>query len=157
MAREKQVIHQFTLTEIDLLARSPFLWCDLFRDEQSLIASGFDAWAGVFFDGHYWHAVGKARQGGLRHLAIGDRPQSFAAADDFLRQVESRDTATKSRGWLLQPATFKQQDLLRRAGYADAALDFGLSKYTATCHLNFLWNRPAIRAAVFDQAQRRAA
>jgi superfamily II DNA or RNA helicase len=154
---EKRVIDQFALTEIDLLARSPFRWCDLFGDDQALIASGFDAWGGVFFDGSHWHAVGRQRQGRLRHLAVGDRPQVLAAADDFLRQVESTDAASKSRGWLSQPASLRQQDLLRRAGYADAALDFGLSKYAANCHLNFLWNRPAIRAAVLEQATRRAA
>jgi superfamily II DNA or RNA helicase len=156
MASEKRVISQFALTEIDLLARSPFRWCDLFGDDQALIASGFDAWGGVFFDGCHWNAVGKTQHGRLRHLAVGDRPQVLAAADDFLRQVESTGTATKSRGWLSQPANLKQQELLRRAGYGIAALDFGLSKYTANCHLNFLWNRHAIRAAVLEQAPRRA-
>jgi hypothetical protein len=93
----------------------------------------------------------------LRHLAVGERSQVLAAADDFLRQVESTDAASKSRGWLSQPASLKQQDLLRRAGYANATLDFGLSKYAANCHLNFLWNRPAIRAVVLASASRRAA
>lgn len=154
---EKRVIEQFALTEIDLLARSPFRWCDLFGDDQALIASGFDAWGGAFFDGTHWHAVGQPRRGRLRHLAVGERSQVLAAADDFLRQVETTDAASKSRGWLSQPASLKQQDLLRRAGYANATLDFGLSKYAANCHLNFLWNRPAIRAAVLEQTVRRAA
>lgn len=156
-ARQKRVLDTFDLTEIDLLNRSPFRWCDLFGDDHALVASGFDAWAGVFFDGMHWHAVGRPRQGRLRHLAVGDRPQVLAAADDFLRQVESTDAASKSRGWLSQPASLKQQDLLRRAGYPDASLDFGLSKYAANCHLNFLWSRDAIRTAVFRAGLARAA
>ena len=36
---EKRLLEQFDLTEIDLLNRSPFRWCDLFGDDQSLIAS----------------------------------------------------------------------------------------------------------------------
>lgn len=155
--REKRVLHSFDLTEIDLLHRSPFRWCDLFGDDHALIASGFDAWSGVFFDGTHWHAVGRPRQGRLRHLAVGDRPQVLAAADDFLRQVESTDAASKSRGWLSQPASLKQQELLRRSGYPDASLDFGLSKYAANCHLNFLWSRDAIKAAVFRASLGRAA
>src|SRR4029077_13925421 len=45
----------FTLTEIDLLARSSFQWSDLFGDGNSLIAQGFNAWAGVFHLGGHWH------------------------------------------------------------------------------------------------------
>jgi DNA repair protein RadD len=155
--REKRVLQAFDLTEIDLLNRSPFRWCDLFGDDHALIASGFDAWGGVFFDGSHWHAVGRPKQGRLRHLAVGERPQVLAAADDFLRQVESTDAASKSRGWLSQPASLKQQELLRRAGYPDASLDFGLSKYAANCHLNFAWSRDAIKAAVFRASLGRAA
>jgi hypothetical protein len=154
---EKRLLDQFDLTEIDLLNRSPFRWCDLFGDDQSLIASGFDAWGGVFFDGTYWHAVGKPRQGRLSHLAIGTRPQVLSAADDFLRGIESTDAANKSRRWLKDPASDKQRQLLTRAGYPTASLDFGLSKYAANCHLNFLWHRDAIRSAVFAAGPRRAA
>ena len=53
--------------------------------------------------------------------------------------------------------TAKQQELLRRSGYPDASLDFGLSKYAANCHLNFLWSRDAIKAAVFRASLGRAA
>ena len=61
--REKHLLEEFDLTEIDLLNRSPFRWCDLFGDDQALVASGFDAWSGAFFDGRHWHAVGKAPTG----------------------------------------------------------------------------------------------
>ena len=154
---EKRLLEQFDLTEIDLLNRSPFRWCDLFGDDQALIASGFDAWGGVFFDGEHWHAVGKPRQGRLSHLAIGTRPQVLSAADDFLRGIESTDAANKSRRWLKDPASDRQRQLLTRAGYPTASLDFGLSKYAANCQLNFLWHRDAIRSAVFTTSPRRAA
>lgn len=155
--REREVLDTFELTEIDLLDRSPFRWCDLFGDDHALIASGFEAWAGVLFDGQHWQAIGKPRQGRLHRLAVGSRPMALAAADDFLRGIESTGTAAKSRRWLHDPATDKQRNLLRRAGYPVEALDFGLSKYAANCHLNFLWNRAAIKAAVFQEAIARAA
>ena len=50
-SRDRRLLEQFELTEIDLLGRSPFRWCDLHGDGHALVASGFDAWAGVFCDG----------------------------------------------------------------------------------------------------------
>jgi hypothetical protein len=126
-------------------------------DGHAMMASGFDAWAGVFFDGEHWHAVGKLRHGRLRHLGVGEHAQVLADADDFLRQAETGAAATKSRLWLNHPASPRQRELLARAGDADPALDFGLSKYAANCRLNFLWNRPQIIAAVFPNGLRRAA
>jgi DNA repair protein RadD len=156
-ARDKRPLAAFELTEIDLLNRSPFRWCDLYGDDQALIACGFDAWGGVFCDGRHWHAVGKPRRGRLRHLAVGTRAQVLAAADDYLREIETTAAAGKSRRWLEDPATARQHELLRRAGHPVAALDFGLSKYAANCHLTFLWHRTAIKAAVFGTQLGRAA
>ena len=155
--REKRPLQCFGLTEIDLLDRSPFRWWDMHGDGHAMIASGFDAWAGVFFDGEHWHAVGKLRQGRLRHLGVGERAQVLAGADDFLRQAETGAAATKSRLWLNHPASPRQRELLVKAGDADPALDFGLSKYAANCRLNFLWHRPQILAAVFPGGLGRAA
>ena len=155
--REKRALERFQLTEIDLLGRSPFRWCDLFGDDHALIASGFDAWGGVFFDGTHWHAIGKTRGGRLRHIGVGERIQVLSAADDFLRQAETTDAAGKSRLWLSHPASLRQRELLRQAGGPDASLDFGLSKYAANCHLNFLWHRAAIKAAVLGSTLGRAA
>ncbi len=155
--REKRPLQRFGLTEIDLLDRSPFRWWDMHGDGHAMIASGFEAWAGVFFDGGHWHAVGTPRQGRLRRLGVGERAQVLAAADDFLRQAETGAAATKSRLWLNHPASPRQRGLLIRAGDADPALDFGLSKYAANCRLNFLWHRPQILAAVFPGGVRRAA
>ena len=53
-------ISDFVMTEIDLLKRSNFAWCDLFGDDCALLATGFKAWAGVFFLSGRWYAVGGA-------------------------------------------------------------------------------------------------
>lgn len=155
--REKRPLQSFALSEVDILDRSPFRWWDMHGDGHAMMASGFDAWAGVFFDGEHWHAVGKLRQGRLRHLGVGEHAQVLADADDFLRQAETGAAATKSRLWLNHPASPRQRELLARAGDADPTLDFGLSKYAANCRLNFLWNRPQIIAAVFPSGLRSAA
>ncbi|MBY6136359.1 hypothetical protein KUV61_11020 [Nocardioides marinus] len=78
------------------------------------------------------------------------------AADDCLRVTES-SSAAKSKRWLHVSATMRQIELLQRAGFETSGMDFGLSKYAANCHLNFRWNRAAIRAAVLRDAGRTAA
>jgi len=134
----------FVMTEIDLLKKSSFLWCDLFGDDGSLMATGFHAWAGVFFlDGH-WHAVGGGKHLPTRRLAIGERMVCLAQADDFLNTHESEDAAHKTRAWINQPATEQQLRYLP----PDARQDFGLTRYRASALLSFGFNKPGIRRAV---------
>ena len=134
----------FVMTEIDLLSKSSFLWCDLFGDDGSLMATGFNAWAGVFYlDGH-WHAVGGGKTLPTRRLAIGERMVCLAQADDFLNTHESEDAAHKTRAWLNQPATEQQLRYLP----PEARQDFGLTRYRASSLLSFRFNQPAIRQAV---------
>jgi DNA repair protein RadD len=71
-------LDQFVMTEIDLLSRSSFRWVDLFGDDGALAANGFTAWGGVFFLNGRWHAVGGAKDNGLRLLAIGERTVCLA-------------------------------------------------------------------------------
>ena len=154
---EKGVLTAFEMTEIDLLDRSPFAWCDLHGDGHALMASGFHGWAGVFSDGALWHALGQPRQrrSGRSPSAPGCRrwpPPTTSCA-----QTETGTASAKSRRWLNDPATLRQIELLQRAGHAATGLDFGLSKYAANCHLNFRWNRGAITAAVLGHAERSAA
>ena len=141
---EAAPLTDFAMTEIDLLRQSSFLWCDLFGDDCSLMATGFTAWAGVFFlDGH-WHAVGGAEGQATRRLAVGERLVCLAQADDFLNTHETQEAAHKSRKWLHQPATEKQLQHLP----PQYRHDLGLSRYRASALLSFRFNRPAIRKVV---------
>ncbi len=154
---EKRVLDSFAMTEIDLIARSPFAWVTLHDDGRAMMASGFEGWTGVFHDGTLWHALGQPKGKPIRPLAIGTRVQALAAADDFLRATETGTASIKSRRWLSDPATLRQVELLARAGHRTDGLDFGLSKYAANCHLNFRWNRAAILRSVLGGASRVAA
>ena len=137
-------LDDFVMTEIDLLKKSSFLWCDLFGDEGSLMATGFHAWAGLFYlDGH-WHAVGGGKTLPTKRLAIGERLVCLAQADDFLNAHETEDAAHKTRTWINQPATESQLRYLPPT----ARQDFGLTRYRASALLSFRFNQPAIRQAV---------
>lgn len=145
---------EVVLTEIDLLNASPFRWVDLFGSGKVMMASGFEAWAGVFSaDEESWFAIGKARsEKVLSCLNIGDKTVSLAAADDFLRNNESSDSAQKSRRWLRDPASQKQLELLTQVGYQIDPLGFAFTKYSATSHLNFQWNKHSIERILFGGA-----
>jgi superfamily II DNA or RNA helicase len=156
-ACEKRVLDTFEMMEINLLDRSPFAWEPLQHDGSALMACGFEGWAGVFHDGTLWHALGQPRRKQVRPLAIGTRVQALAAADDFLRATETGTASIKSRRWLNDPASLRQVELLTRAGHQADGHDFGLSKYAANCHLNFLWNRGAIQRSVLRATSQVAA
>jgi len=149
-------INDFAMTEVDLLQRSSFRWCDLFGDDAALVASGFNAWGGIFFLDGLWSAIGGLHRQQPRLLAVGERTICLAAADDWLNEHETDESAHKSKRWLGQPPTDKQLALLP----AECRQDFGLTRYQASALLAFRFNRQAIRALVTqarDGSNRRAA
>lgn len=127
----------FLMTEIDLLKRSSFEWVDLFDSEEALMATGFDAWGGIFWFEGQWYAVGGRKNAATRLLGIGERSVCLAQADDWLNEHETDESAFKTRGWLNQPATEKQLKYLS----PEARSDFGLTRYKASALMTFGFNK----------------
>ncbi|TXH03014.1 MAG: DEAD/DEAH box helicase [Rhodocyclaceae bacterium] len=134
------VLDHFVMSEIDLLSRSNFRWCDLFGSDDALMATGFNAWGGIFFLNGRWHAVGGAKGHTTQLLAVGERTVCMAKADDWLNDHESEDSAHKTRRWLNESPTPKQLQYLP----AELRADFGLTRYQASALLSFRFNRNAI-------------
>jgi hypothetical protein len=68
-----------------------------------------------------------------------------------MRKIETDGAAKKSRSWLSDPATPKQLGLLRSLGYdvpADPLGNSQYTKYSASCHTNFSFNRYSIEKAL---------
>lgn len=139
----------FVMSEIDLLKRSSFRWCDLFGDDAALMATGFEAWAGVFFLAGHWFGMGGGKKLPARLLAMGERTVCLAAADDWLNEHETEDAASKSRKWLNQAATAQQLRYLPPA-YRQ---DFGLTRYQASCLLAFQFNKRDIQSRIFNKVE----
>ncbi|WP_412057310.1 DEAD/DEAH box helicase [Bartonella sp. DGB2] len=137
-------IDQFQMSEIDLLKRSSFLWCDLRGDDQYFIATGFEAWGGVFYRDGVWYAVGGRKNHPVQLLAVGERRVCFAAADDWINTFETESAAHKTKSWLHQPASEKQLNLLP-AQYRN---DFSLTRYKASALITMQFNHRAIRQAI---------
>jgi DNA repair protein RadD len=151
--RTRDGLAEFVLTEIDLLADSPFRYENLF-DGLVSIASGIDAWAVVVNYAGYWHAIGGGREVGIVHLADqGDRLLAMAAADDFLRLHGDADTARKTKRWMTEPPSDKQLSMLRM----EPMQALGMTKYRATCLIQWKFSEKAIRRILESSAQRIAA
>jgi superfamily II DNA or RNA helicase len=138
--QEASALFDFIMSEIDLLKRSNFRWCDLFGGDDALMATGFTAWGGVFFLNGRWHAVGGAKSRRPTLLAVGERTVCMARADDWLNEHESADAAHKTQRWLNEPPTVKQLNLLPPIWRTD----YGLTRYHASAMLAFQFNRQDI-------------
>lgn len=152
LAKTREPLEEFVMSEIDLLSRSNFLWCDLFGMDDTLMATGFNAWGGVFYLEGQWYAVGGAKGYRPHLLAVGERTVCLARADDWLNEHESEDSAHKSRHWLKQPATDKQLQYLP----PEMRTDFGLSRYQASVLMSFQFNKRAIQRLVMGAGAARA-
>lgn len=141
---ESAQLSEFVMSEIDLLNRSNFRWVDLFGCDDALMASGFNAWGGIFFLNGRWHAVGGAKGDRPRLLAVGERTVCMAKADDWLNERESVDSAYKTRRWLNEPPTEKQLRYLPERMRAD----FGMTRYLASALLSFQFNKSSIQRLV---------
>ena len=147
--QQRALMSGFDMTEIDLLARSSFEWFDLFGDGASLVANGFNAWAGIFAHNGRWYGVGGAQHKRCRLLAMGEELVCLAAADDWLNANETNESAHKTRGWLNQPPTEKQLAWLPEK----FRLDYGLTRYRASALLTFKFNKTRIQELIMDAAE----
>ncbi len=86
---------------------------------------------------------------------MGERTVCLAAADDWLNENETDESAHKSRSWLNQSATDKQLQYLPPEYHQD----FGLTRYQASALLTFKFNKGAITKLVMSAGdnERRAA
>ena len=149
----REALSGFLMTEIDLLADTPFRYESLFGG-LVMVASAIDAWVAVVSYFNRWHAVGGGKACGLHHLAnADDRFIALSQADDFLRIHGDADASNKSKRWLSQPASSRQLELLQ----IDQMAGFGMTKYAASCHLEWKFNERHIRKMLEGAGQRMAA
>lgn len=127
------VLEHVELSEIEILGKSMWRYVDLFNSGRCLVASGFNAWAGIFSkNDDTWYAIGRRKNHRVDCVHIGERTQALAAADDFLRTWENEAASRKTCRWLNDPATDAQMYQLARFG--ETAMR---SKYEAAAQLSF--------------------
>lgn len=147
---EKEDLEHFQMTEIDLMARSPFKWIDLFGNDACLAATGFDCFALIAEVDGLSMAIVKRTKSRVRLISVGTKKQAMAAADDYMRQNETSDSAKKTKRWLDDRPSQKQREMLLRNGVEVGLMDFSWTKYRAACMLNYVWNKRFVDRIVYD-------
>lgn len=152
-AKQRGELAEFIMTEIDLLAQSPYRYETLFDGLVSM-ADAFDAWAAIVIYQGRWHAIGGGKAIGIKHLADnGDRLLSMAAADDFLREAGDQEAAHKAKRWLTEGPSDRQLEMLG----VNRLSALGMTKYTASCLIRWKWSERAIRGILEKSGARMAA
>ena len=101
----------------------------------------------MFYFNRNWHSVGGRQKSTGSLLASGSRIVCFAAADDWLNEHETEETAHKTREWLREPPTSKQISTLP----TESRLDFNLTRYRASARITFEMNKNKIRELILEQ------
>ena len=143
-------LDNFEMTEVDLMERSPFRWVDLFGNQACLAATGFNCFALIAEVDGTSMAVTKKTNGRVRLISVGSKRQVMAAADDYMRQHETGDSAKKTKRWLNDPVSDKQRSALLRQGVNVSPIDFSWTKYRAACMLNYAWNKQFVDNIVYN-------
>ena len=143
-------LDNFEMTEVDLMERSPFRWVDLFGNQACLAATGFNCFALIAEVDGTSMAVTKKTNGRVRLISVGSKRQVMAAADDYMRQHETGDSAKKTKRWLNDPVSDKQRSALSRQGVTVSPIDFSWTKYRAACMLNYAWNKQFVDNIVYN-------
>lgn len=141
---KKTLLDNIAMTEVDLFTQSAFRWCDLFHDQASWMATGMQAWAGVFLLNGHWYSVGGTQSIQAQLLAHSRHAVCLAAADGWLQRYESPKGARKSNQWHEQTATTQQLRFLP----LHYRKQFGLTRYHASCLLAFQFNKKLIQRAI---------
>lgn len=140
----------FEMREVNLLKYSPFQWVAVEGDQETMMASGFKAWATVQFRNNQWYAVGGLHKGKLCLLGIGDKAPCLATADDWMNMRETDDGAYKARTWLTLPPTSNQFHYLPAHWN-----NYDLTRYEASLLITLKFNAEAIEKILNQQSFKR--
>ena len=147
--KEEIPLEDFVLTEIDLLAKSPFRWEDFYNGKVT-VANALDAWAAVIHFRGRWVAVCGAGAVGVRVVVDSDdRLLAMSGADDFLREYGDDKTARKSKRWITSPPSDKQLQFLGLSPMAGV----GLSRYRASCAITWKRMERSIKAKLLRMGE----
>jgi DNA repair protein RadD len=146
----EEVISTFQMTEIELIDRSPFRWIDMCGNGSMMMACGFEGFGLIATVDDTSIAIVKKSRGKIRTIAIGSKNQAIASADDFMREIETSDSANKSKRWLNSLVSEKQINHLSNYNVNITAFDLSWNRYRANCWLNYFWNRNIIDSIVYN-------
>tara|TARA_Y100000361_G_scaffold154015_1_gene177731 strand:- start:2764 stop:3123 length:360 start_codon:yes stop_codon:yes gene_type:complete len=114
-----------------------------------MMACGFEGFGLIATVNDTSIAIVKKSRGKIRTIAIGSKNQAIASADDFMREIETSDSANKSKRWLNSLVSEKQINHLSNFNVNITAFDLSWNRYKANCWLNYFWNKSMIDSIVY--------
>ena len=145
----EEIMTTFQMTEVELIDRSPFRWIDMCGNGSMMMACGFEGFGLIATVNDTSIAIVKKSRGKIRTIAIGSKNQAIASADDFMREIETSDSANKSKRWLNSLVSEKQINHLSNFNVNITAFDLSWNRYKANCWLNYFWNKSMIDSIVY--------
>ena len=138
-----KTIANLKMSEIDLFKKSNFKWIAIDESDNHLMACGFNAWAGTFLHKEKHYAFGGGQKTGVKFLGIAqERIGAIALGEDHMNTLEEGSSAHKSRAWLREPASEKQNAIMVKC--AVPRPEGQLTKYRASCLLSLHFNKKTI-------------
>ncbi|MEG1313349.1 MAG: helicase-related protein, partial [Bacilli bacterium] len=98
--KEEDFIHDFQMTEYDLINASMFKWFNLSADQNCMMCSHFEAWAIVVWIDGKWHGVANNKNGRLHYLTAGKKTTCIKACDDFLFATCKNSNGKGNKAWM---------------------------------------------------------
>jgi hypothetical protein len=140
------------MTEIDILQDSPFKY-ESFYEGRVMLCFGFTYWAAVvhYQDGRHYAIGAEATDENARNykLHVLNSSNSYLmalqSADDYMRTKGNKTDAKRVAQWMYAPPTDKQLQVL---GHDAAGEAFSMSKYRASCAIQFKFYKNQLRNAI---------
>lgn len=115
--KERGVLENFGMRELDLVDASSFCWTKL--NERAMVAQGLKSWGYVYNKDDIWVAVGGTDEasyvkGNIKKVYQGEKMQALAAANDFLYCFEAKESINKNVDWRREKPSQKQLECLSR-------------------------------------------
>lgn len=140
MRKELKLPADFTMVEVNLMAKSTFLF-ENFSEGSLFVATGFESFAIVCkdFQGN-WRAVGGEKNKQLQIVSSSSRQVCLSSANDWMNEKEPSKDAGKTKAWVKRMATSKQRQLISRFS-KESGMNLSLTRYRAACKLTFIFNK----------------
>lgn len=150
----RTLIGDFVMTEVDLLALSPFRWEHLFEGAV-VIAEALSASVVLVEFSGTWFAYGIVRGAPKVEMLARthDKAMAIAKGSEFLKTRGDKDHAKKTKRWLSEPISDKQADLLQVPRHFGPVFTQPLmNRYHACCLLTWKFNEEKLKKSILAQA-----
>jgi DNA repair protein RadD len=153
----KRELKNFKMEHAKLTRFSPFRWIDIqpwVKDAkgETMISTGIDSWVVMVGADSDWLGIGGGSSEPTRVISRGKSRVVFAQANNFMSEIETSDSAKKSRSWMrLEPSNKQVQMLKGYKAHNYQETVHGMTRHDASCLITFFKNQHRIDRAISEE------